>query len=235
MKPEETVKPEDVIRIDPDVDDAWPGAGAGVLLVHGLRGREPSAGLETKRSEVESRLRATYSGQDKAAIAQSEPFPAYAAFYKRFKKTYHVLLQLESVALKGRDIASPNGLVTAMFMAELETGLLSAGHDAEALQLPLRMAVARGGESFVTMGGEEKRLKPGDLFMADAAGIVSSIIYGPDQRTRLGPASDSALFTCYAVPCVSKEAVLRHLQLLGSYLRLLEPPAEVALTAAVWP
>ena len=47
------------------------------------------------------------------------PIPAYNACYKGFKKTYHVQLQLESVALKGRSIPRVAALMEAMFMAEL--------------------------------------------------------------------------------------------------------------------
>ena len=123
------------------------------------------------------------------------------------------LLQLESVALKQRSIASPGGLVTAMFMAELETGLLSAGHDRRTLALPLRLMSAAGGEEFETMSGEIKRLKAGDLHMADPSGTVSSVVYGPDRRTQLQPDTISALYTTYAVPGVTDAQVARHLNI----------------------
>ena len=59
---------------------------------------------------------------------------AYAAYYERFNKTYHVQLQLESVALKGKSIPRVSALVEAMFMAELENLLLTAGHDLDVVQ-----------------------------------------------------------------------------------------------------
>ncbi len=223
------MKPEDVLVIDDGVTEGCPDAGAGVLLVEGIEAAAPPALLEEVRLQAESSLRARYAGQDRAALAALPPFPSYIAFYKRFKKTYHVLLQLESVALKQRSIASPGGLVTAMFMAELESGLLSAGHDPRALTLPLRLLTAAGGEDFETMSGEVKQLKAGDLHMADRDGTVSSVIYGPDRRTQLQPDTASVLYTTYAVPGVTDAELARHLDILESYVQRLHPEAVTAL------
>src|SRR5437588_219970 len=77
-----------------------------------------------------------YRGQTRAdlvAIANVQP---YARHYRAFGQTYHVLRQLESVALKGKPLTSPSTLVLAMFAAELESLLLTAGHDLDAVQLP---------------------------------------------------------------------------------------------------
>lgn len=223
------MKAEDVLVIDDSVIKGCPGAGAGVLLVEGIEGAAPPALLEEVRLEAESGLRARHAGRDRAALAALPPFPSYIAFYKRFKKTYHVLLQLESVALKQRSIASPGSLVTAMFMAELESGLLSAGHDPRTLALPLRLLTAGGGESFETMNGEVKQLKAGDLHMADPGGTVSSVIYGPDRRSQLQPDTPSVLYTTYAVPGVADAALAEHLDILDSYVQRLHPEAVTVL------
>ena len=66
---------------------------------------------------------------DRKSLRDLPVFAAYDAFYRSFKKTYHVQLQLESVVFKDKTIFSPSALVACMFMAELETGLLTAAHD----------------------------------------------------------------------------------------------------------
>ena len=75
----------------------------------------------------------------------------YDAYYKRFKKTYHVQLQLESIAFKGKSIPSVAALVEAMFMAEVKNMLLTAGHDLDTLQLPARLDVTKGDEVYTLM------------------------------------------------------------------------------------
>ncbi len=67
--------------------------------------------------------------ENAAALPGWGPLPAYASYYRAFDKTYHVLGQLKSVAVKGKAIPSVAALVEAMFIAELHNGLLTAGHD----------------------------------------------------------------------------------------------------------
>jgi hypothetical protein len=58
-----------------------------------------------------------------------EPLKTYNNYYKKFKKTYHVLLQLESIVFKNKSIHKVASLVEVMFIAELKNLLLTAGHD----------------------------------------------------------------------------------------------------------
>ena len=51
-----------------------------------------------------------------------------------------------------------------MFMAEVHTQMLTAGHDLAAVAPPLTIAASRGGESFVRINGKPQELKPGDMY-----------------------------------------------------------------------
>ena len=175
---------------------------------------------------MEGELRTRFAGQDRAALKALPTIQAYSAYYKRFKKTYHVLLQLESVAFKGKPIPTVAALVESMFMAELKNLLLAAGHDLEAVQMPVRIDVADGTERFVKINGQEQVLKPGDMYIADAAGIMSSVIYGPDQRTRITQDTRQALFTTYAPAGIERQAVRQHLQDIQANVLLFAPDAE---------
>src|SRR5262245_64447502 len=70
----------------------------------------------------------------------------YVHYYKRFGKTYHVLLQLESIVLKSKGLPSVSPLVDANFTAEVETLVLTAGHDAQQLQGEISIDGARDGD-----------------------------------------------------------------------------------------
>src|SRR4029077_9136761 len=107
----------------------FPGACVGCLLMEGVSNAERSVALDARLSELQVQLRARYASADRAALANLPVVQAYQAHYRAFGQTYHVLRQLESVALKGRELASPGGtLVSAMFAAELSNMLLTAGH-----------------------------------------------------------------------------------------------------------
>jgi len=106
-----------------------------------------------------------------------------------------------------------------MFMAELKNQLLTAGHDLASLQGGLRLGVAAGDESYTTLSGEVQELKPGDMFISDEGGVISSVIYGPDQRTRLQPGTRAAVYTVYAPPSIGAQAVYRHLEELRDFVQ----------------
>ena len=223
----------DIFLTTPAWHAAYPGAMAGVLVLRDAGPADPVAlnGLTDQQAELERRLRERYAGQDRAALLRDPVLAAYAAYYKQFKKTYHVQLQLESVIFKGRPLARAAApLVEAMFMAELEHRLLTAGHDLAAVALPATLDVARGGETYVTLRGEPATLKAGDMFIRDSQGILSSILYGPDQRTPITPATRAALFTVYAPPGIERAALQAHLEALARHAREAAPGMEVELS-----
>lgn len=114
-------------------------------------------------------------------------------------------------------------------MAELKNLLLTAGHDLNAIEFPLRIDVAKGTESYIRMNGEEQILKAGDMMIADAKDIVSSIIYGPDCRTRIGPETNRVVFTTYAPPGIEEREVSCHLEDIRENVTVIAPTASVEL------
>ena len=207
----------------------WPGAAVGVLAMHGLANPKGHSELQRRKAALEEKLRAQYAGLDRAALRALPVMEAYTAYYKGFKKTYHLQLQLESVVFKNKPIPNEAALVEAMFMAELDTLLLTAGHDLDIVQPPVGIYVADGSERFVRINGQEQQLKARDMYVADAEGVLSTIIYGPDQRTRITGETRRALFTTYAPPGIGEEAVLHHLQEIRDYALLVAPQAQVEM------
>ena len=213
------------------VSDTWkmtyPGAAVGILAMREVANPEQHSLLEQRKEDMENELRARFAGQDRAALKELPILQAYEAYYKRFKKTYHVQLQLESVVFKGKSIPRVAALVEAMFMAELKNLLLTAGHDLDALQLPVKLDAADGQERYLRINGEEEQLKAGDMFIADAQGVMSSVLYGPDSRTRIAPATRRVFFSVYAPPGIGQEAVYQHLLDIQSNVVIIAPDAQV--------
>lgn len=202
---------------------AFPGAVVGALAMHGVQNPEQSAALEAGKRRLEEKLRAR---------AGSEPeVHAYADYYRAHGKTYHVKAQWESVAVKGRPIPSRAALVEAMFMAELKNLVLTAGHDLAAVAPPVRADVTREGDRYVLMNGKERALEAGDMMMVDGEGIISSVLGGPDRRTRMTPETRDVLFAVYAPAGVGENAVRGHLEDVRANVLLVAPEAESELLA----
>ena len=215
------------------ISDAWkavfPEAHAGVLVMSEVENPPRHTALEEQKALLEKQLRQRFAGQDRAAIGKLPVLQAYEAYYRRFNKTYHVQLQLESIVFKGKSIPGVAALVEAMFMAEVNNLLLTAGHDLDALQLPVTLDVATGGERYTLLRGQEQELKPGDMFIADRAGIISSILYGPDQRTQIQAQTRNVMFTVYAPAGILEQAILQHLQEIQHNVQLVAPRAQVGM------
>jgi DNA/RNA-binding domain of Phe-tRNA-synthetase-like protein len=216
-----------------EVKDAWkaayPEAHAGILVMRSVSNPAHDPALESRRAALEEQLRAQFSGQDRATIASHPVLQSYAEYYRRFKKTYHIQLQLESIVLKGKSIPSVAALVESMFMAEMQDLLLTAGHDLDVLQLPLTLDVATGTEQYTLLRGEDQILKADDMMISDREGVISSIIYGPDQRTQITPNTQNVVFTVYAPPGIDEQTVVNHLEHIRDNVLIFAPQAEVAL------
>jgi DNA/RNA-binding domain of Phe-tRNA-synthetase-like protein len=210
---------------------AYPGAFVGVLVMNSVINPPHHAALSERKSALEQTLRAKYADFDRPALRALPILQAYHTYYKRFKKTYHVQLQLESIVHKGKSIPQVAALVEAMFMAELEDQMLTAGHDLDVVQTPVRIDVAEGDEAYVRINGRSQQLAAGDMFIADTAGVLSSVIHGPDQRTQITDGTTRVLFTVYAPPGIGETAVHSHLQTIQTNINLFAPQAEVELTA----
>ena len=208
---------------------AYPGASVGVLAMHHVSNPASHHALDIRKAELESQLRKRFADCDRADLKALEPIRAYEAYLKPFKKTYQVLLQLESVIFKGKSIPQVAALVEVMFMAELQDLLLTAGHDMDALQLPVTIGVAMGGEQYIGFTGEEETTKAGDMIISDQIGIISSVVYGPDQRTCIMPRTQNVLFTTYAPVGINHDTVLEHLHHIESNVLLVAPEAEVEI------
>ena len=214
-----------MLTVTPSWRTAYPGAVVGILAMHDVANPEHHPELENQKAILEDQLRDRYSNLDRDSLEALPEVQAYQTYYQSFKKTYHLLLQLESVVFKHKPIPRVAALVEALFMAELQDLLLTAGHDLETVQLPIMLDVAKGNERYILLRGEEQILKPHDMFIADALGVISSVIYGPDLRTRISPGTRSVFFTTYAPAGIGEEAVQNHLQNIRRNILSISPNA----------
>jgi len=217
------------------VTDGWksafPGAHIGLLLVGKVDNSRRPTPLDALKQAVASRLQARFAGYGREQLQELEILKAYKNYYKRFDKTYHVQLQLESVVLKGKPLPNVNPLVDANFAAEIESMLLTAGHDADLLVPPVAIDVSRGTEQFVQLNGEIKTLKANDMMMVDAQGVVCTVIYGQDARTPISPRTSRALYVAYVPPGITAETVHHHLEMIKANVLLFAPEAEIEYQA----
>ncbi len=211
------------------VTDEWrtthPGARIGVLELSGVENTKLSLQLNDRKRETEARLRARYKGFTRQQFLALPVMSAYDRYYRRFNKTYHVQLQVESIVLKGKNLPDISPLVDANFVAEVETMVLTAGHDVAKLQGLVRIDVSRNGDQITQMNGVARAIRASDMIMRDANGVSCSIIYGQDNRSPISLETSHVLYIAYAPADVPVESVETQLQNIEENIRLFSPMA----------
>lgn len=204
-----------------------PGAAIGLLELSNVENNRKSPPLDQQKRELETDLIQRYGDLSRQEFVALPVLSAYKSYYKQFKKTYHVQLQIESIAKKGKKLPDVSPLVDANFMAEVETFVLTAGHDAAKLRGEIVIDVARDGDHITQMNGSDKSIYAGDMIMRDEEGICCSILYGQDNRSPISPETGHVLYVAYAPGGVPREAVKRQLQKIEQNVRLFSANAIV--------
>ncbi len=211
--------------------DAWhsahPGAAIGLLEISGIERKLISPELNQHKREVEARLRQDFAGYSRKALMMSPVMAAYIRYYKRFTMTYHVLLQVESIIMKGKNLPDVSPLVDANFTAEVSTFVLTAGHDVAKLREPIVIDTAHEAEEMTAMSGSQKEVRKGDMVMRDQLGLCCSILYGQDNRSPITAETEHVLYVSYAPAGVPAIEIEEHLIQIRQNVYLFSPNARV--------
>lgn len=170
-------------------------------------------------------LREQYRDYVRADVFGQNP---YFRYFRKFKKTYPVMMQFESVLLKGREFPRWNAVTAVPFLAELETHVLTGTHDVEQLLGPAELYLAQAKEPFAGLRGDLVHTYPGDLCARDEGGIIFSMIAGADARTCARQTSRHVFYPVFGVPGQDPAALRPMQERLAEYARILAPDAEVS-------
>ena len=140
-----------ILTVSPRWQEQHPGASVGLLAMRGVTNPASHDQLNAVAAELEAEIRGSYGEMERAELRASPPLPAYAAYYKRWGQRYHVAMQFESVAQKGKPVPRVAALVESMFIAELRNRLLTAGHDLDRWLCPCTSVLARAKRSPLPM------------------------------------------------------------------------------------
>lgn len=218
-----------MITLSESFTNLYPGAAIGVLALENVSNPKYDEALSQRKLELETDLRTRFDGYDRKELLDHTILAIYQNYYKRFKKTYHVQLQLESIVFKGKSIPNVAPLVESMFMAELDNLLLTAGHDLDRVESPIVADAANGNESYTKISNQGQTLKSNDMYIRDGAGILSSVIYGPDARTKINPETTRVLYTTYAPAGIPQELIVKHLTGITEIVEIFAPASTVFL------
>lgn len=200
------------------------GIPFGVLEVQFPDQREwDLAAFEAAKERDLAQLKVDYAGYDRKAVFGENP---YFRYFKKYKKTYPVLQQLESFLLKGRPFPSGNPVNEVAFLTELRTQMLIGAHDIQRMAGTPELFCPAEKLPYPGMRGEEVHTYPGDTSGRDEEGIIFGMIAGADDRTYLHPDSRHIAYLFFGAPDVTGEQIAGLQETLAGYVKRLAPTAE---------
>lgn len=171
-----------------------------------------------------SALRGRYQDYDRKAVFGED---LYVRFFKKFKKTYPIMLQFESVMFKGRPFTCDDPVTAVPFLLELTTHILSGTHDVAHIEGGLTLFMAEEKMPFIGLRGEEVHTYPGDFCARDDGGIVFSEIAGVELRSRAREESRHVFYPVFGTPGMDGAVLSGAMEQLLRYIRTLAPTAEI--------
>ncbi len=177
---------------------------------------------QLRDSELEA-IRKKGEDYDRETWFRQDP---YFRYFRKFKKTYPVMMQVESFLLKGRPFPEGRYINAVAFLTELRTGILMGTHDAERVEGDIVIYTETEKVPFPSIHGSEGHSYPGDTTGRDDKGVIISMIAGADSRTCLQDDSRHVLYLVFGTPLTSPEVLYECLDQVEEYVRTLAPSAE---------
>ena len=206
-------------------DDALCGVPFGVLeVIYPAKALWREDAFRAMTEEHLQALKEHFTDYDRKAVFGEN---VYFRFFKKFKKTYPVLMQLESILLKGRPFPDANPITAIPFLVELETQHLLGTHDVEQVQGGVRLFAGTEKAPFPGMRGEEVHTYPGDFCARDDGGIIFSMIAGADDRTCVRESSTHVFYPVFGVAGQPASEITAVLDQLERDVKTLAPDAEM--------
>jgi DNA/RNA-binding domain of Phe-tRNA-synthetase-like protein len=203
------------------------GSVASVVGYRGVSSVPTTPALDAMKRDLEANLIARFGEASRSQMLEDPVLAAYERYDRRFGQSYHVAMQIRSIAQKGKTIPDRNAIVEAMFMTEAACGVLASAQDLGQIALPIVIDGTDGTERYTRYDGVEEHCKPGDQLMSDANGtILTSIAQGPTNAGLVTEATSAAVYCFYFVPGVPDEIRVAALAYLDQAVRAGSPTAE---------
>lgn len=208
------------VTVSEDLSKYFPDLKVSTIEVRNLDNKKLDEELEKEKRKIEASIRA-----NSKEFLESDVIKKYNEFFKKFGKKYPIEYQIKSI-VEGKSFPSQYTVVESMFMAELKNMYLTAGHDLDLISGSLNTTITRDGEEYTNISGKEMKLKAEDIVTKDENGIISSVLYGPDRRTRITEKTRNYLFFAYFPYGEEDSKIKNHFEDILKYIKIFDNELE---------
>lgn len=198
------------LSVDPALRERFPGLGAHLVEVLGIRVRERDEGVAALADLLVREFR---EHLDLVTLKDEPSLRAYRDFYWRvgidptkIRPASEALLRR---VLQGKEFPRINTLVDAYNLASMKTRIAIAAFDRQHLHGDLTMRLAREGEHFSGIGMDEPvKLKGIEVVVQDAEALVAIYPYRDADTTKVTTATRDTVFMTCGVPGIGRETLV---------------------------
>ncbi len=171
----------------------------GLLSVKNFNPTADLSEFDTLVDQTIMKINQEYGALSRKQLKKKAPIDTYAEYYKRYGYSYPVLGQLESFLKGDKQLETDIRLLKVLLLTELESMLLMACHDMDAVKMPLTLErnLPDKEVQYVGISKREQKISAQDFYISDDEAVISSILKGPDYRTRVTANTKDALFMIY--------------------------------------
>ncbi|GAU78202.1 hypothetical protein [Fusibacter sp. 3D3] len=171
----------------------------GLLRIRNFKPIGDQTHFNTLVDQTIVKIHQDYGALSRKQLKQKSPIDMFAEHYKQYGYSYPVLGQLESFLKGDKQLEVDIPLLKVLLLTELESMLLMACHDMTAVKMPLTLEKGAADDAihYVGISHRDQKISENDFYISDAEGVISSILKGPDYRTRVTESTRDALFVIY--------------------------------------
>ncbi|MBQ6314679.1 MAG: hypothetical protein IJI11_03645 [Mogibacterium sp.] len=183
------------------------------------------AGFEAYKNKELEAIMADGADYDREAVFRQHP---YFRYFRKFKKTYPVMMQVESFLLKGRPFPEGEYINAVAFLTELRTHILLGTHDIDRIEGDLILYNETEKTPFTGMINPDSHSYPGDVTGRDDKGIIISMIAGADNRTCIHEDTKNVIYLIFGVAGMTDEEMENVADTIIQGAKALAPAAKAA-------
>lgn len=155
------------------------------------------AGFDAYKDAELAAIKEAGAAYDREVVFRQDP---YFRYFRKFKKTYPVMMQVESFLLKDRPFPEGEYINAVAFLTELKTHILLGTHDADKIEGDLVIYNESAKTPFPGMFNPDAHSYPNDMTGRDDGGIIISMIAGADSRTCIHEDTSHVIYLIFGLP-----------------------------------
>ena len=182
-------------------------------------------GFEKYKDAELAAVRAAGSTYDRETVFRQDP---YFRYFRKFKKSYPVMMQVESYLLKGRPFPEGAYINAVAFLTELKSHILLGTHDYDCVAGDIVFYNETAKTPFTGMINPDSHSYPNDITGRDDEGIIISMIAGADDRTCIHEDTSHVLYLIFGLPEIDDDQITEIAGQIKEAALALAPGAEIS-------